>query len=210
MRTTIATILWAAVMALAPACKSDEKQSTQMTTPESSSSKPAPTPAPEPAKPAAATLNDAQIAAIVVAANQVDVDAGKLAVEKTNNAEVKKFAQQMVTDHTAVNQAAVELVTKLKVTPEESDASRGLASSGAETRTKLAGLQGDAFDRAYVDNEVAYHQAVIGVLDSQLIPSATNEELKNTLVSVRPAFVAHLEHAQHLQTSLAGGHAPDM
>ena len=207
MRTTIATILWAALLALAPACKSDEKQPTSTTTPESSSTKPAPTPTPEPAKPAAATLTDAQIAAIVVAANQVDVDAGKLAVEKSGNAEVKKFAQQMVTDHTAVNQAAVELVTKLKVTPEESDASRGLASSGAETRTKLAALEGDAFDRAYVDNEVAYHEAVIGVLDSQLIPSATNEELKKTLVGVRPAFVAHLEHAQHLQKSLASSHA---
>jgi putative membrane protein len=205
MRTTIATILWAAVLALAPACKSDEKQPTSTTTAESSSSKPTPTP--EPAKPAAATLSDAQIAAIVVAANQVDVDAGKLAVEKSGNTEVKKFAQQMVTDHTAVNQAAVELVTKLKVTPEESDASRGLVSSGTETRTKLAALDGDAFDRAYVDNEVSYHEAVIGVLDTQLIPSATNEELKKTLVGVRPAFVAHLEHAQHLQKSLAGGHA---
>jgi len=117
---------------------------------------------------------------------------------------VKKFAEQMVTDHSAVNQAAVELVTKLQVTPEESDASRGLVSSGAENRAKLAPLEGEAFDRAYVDNEVAYHQAVIGVLDGQLIPSATNEELKQMLVGVRPALVAHLQHAQHLQTSLAG------
>jgi putative membrane protein len=211
MRTTIAaTILWTAVLALGPACKSNEKAPASNMTPASSSSKSAPTPTPEPAKPAAATLTDAQIAAIVVAANQVDIDAGKLAVEKSSNAEVTKFAQQMVTDHSAVNAAAVELVTRLKVTPEETDASRGLASSGTDTRTKLAALQGDAFDRAYVDNEVAYHQAVIGVLDSQLIPSATNEELKKTLVSVRPAFVAHLEHAQHLQTSLAGGHAPTM
>ena len=147
--------------------------------------------------------NDAQIAHIVVTANQVDIDAGNLAVKKSSNEEVKKFAQQMVTDHSAVNQAAVDLVTRLAVTPEESDASRGLTSSGATIRGTLETLDGAAFDKAYVDNEVAYHEAVIGVLDAQLIPSAANPELKKTLVDVRPAFVAHLEHAKHLQATLA-------
>lgn len=131
---------------------------------------------------------------------QVDIDAGELAIKKTKkNAEVKKFAERMVADHTAVNKAAVDLVTKLKVTPEDSDASRGLASGGAETRAKLEKLDGDAFDRAYMDNEVAYHKAVIGVLDSQRIPSASNAELKSTLVGVRPAFDAHLQHAMQFQ-----------
>jgi putative membrane protein len=110
----------------------------------------------------------------------------------------------MVTDHTAVNKAAVDLVTKLKVTPEESDASRGLTAGGVQARAKLEALDGDAFDRAYVDNEVAYHKAVIGVLDSQLIPSASNAELKATLVGVKPAFDAHLQHAEHLKAALAG------
>jgi putative membrane protein len=213
MRTTISAFLWVAVLALAPACKSDKQEPASNTTTVPTPTTPAPTPKPTPEapKPAGATLTDPQIAAIVVAANQVDVDAGKLAVDKTKNDEVKKFAQLMITDHSAVNQAAVELVTKLKVTPEETDASRGLVSSGADTRTKLSALDGEAFDRAYVDNEVAYHQAVIGVLDTQLIPSATNEELKKTLVSVRPAFMAHLEHAQQLQKSMTGGdHAHGM
>ena len=157
---------------------------------------------------------DPQIAAIVVAANQVDIDAGQRALEKSKNPEVKKFAQQMVTDHTAVNKAAVDLVTKLRVTPEETDASKGLVSAGKDTLAKLEKLEGDAFDRAYVDNEVAYHEAVIGVLKTQLIPSATNQELKDALVGVQPAFDAHLAHAKQIQAALAGGssaahaHAP--
>jgi putative membrane protein len=155
--------------------------------------------------PAAGGLTDPQIAAIVVAANQVDVDAGNLAVKKTKNADVKKFAEQMVTDHTAVNKAAGDLVAKLKVTPEETDASKGLVSDGAANRAKLEKLDGAAFDKAYVDNEVAYHKAVIDVLDTKLIPSASNAELKSTLVSVKPTFDEHLKHAEMLQSQLEGG-----
>lgn len=154
---------------------------------------------------AAATLTDPQIAAIVVAANQVDIDAGNLAVKKTKNAEVKKFAELMIKDHTAVNKSAVDLVTKLKVTPEETDASKGLTSGGADARAKLDKLEGAEFDKAYVDNEVAYHEAVINVLKTQLIPSATNADLKAALTGVAPAFDAHLAHAKQVQESLAKG-----
>ena len=208
MRTLVAILSTAALMAFAPACNKTSNETPAVTAPAEGSATPAAgsaTPgAPAAGSAAAATLTDPQIAAIVVAANQVDIDAGELAIKKTKNEEVKKFAQRMITDHTAVNKAAVELVTKLKVTPEDSDASRGLASNGAETRAKLDKLEGDAFDRAYVDNEVAYHKAVIGVLDSQLIPSASNPELKSTLVGVRPAFDAHLQHAVQIQAALAG------
>jgi putative membrane protein len=212
MRTFVAVLSTAALMAFAPACKKSAKETPAATAPaEGSGSAAAPQvpPAPAAAPAAASTLSDPQIAAIVVAANQVDIDAGELAIKKTKNEEVKKFAQRMVTDHTAVNKSAVELVTKLKVTPEESDASRGLASGGAETRARLEKLDGDAFDRAYVDNEVAYHKAVIGVLDTQLIPSASNAELKSTLVSVKPAFDAHLQHAMQIQAALAGSGSAD-
>jgi putative membrane protein len=146
--------------------------------------------------------NDAQIAAIVVAANQVDIDAGKLAESKASNAEVKEFAKRMVTDHTGVNKAAVDLVTKLKVKPEENPTSTGLKKSGDETLKRLQGLKGADFDKAYVDNEVTYHQTVLDAVDKTLIPSAKNDELKALLVKVRPAFVAHLDHAKHLQSSL--------
>ncbi|MBV8758934.1 MAG: DUF4142 domain-containing protein [Deltaproteobacteria bacterium] len=159
------------------------------------------------AAPAAPSMTDPQIAAVVVAANQVDIDAGNLAVKKTKNAEVKKLAQLMVTDHTAVNKAAGDLVKKLNVTPEETDASKGLLAGGKDNRDKLEKLSGGEFDKAYVDNEVAYHQAVLDTIDKVLIPSAQNAELKNTLVSVRPTIEAHLEHAQMVQSQLEGGGA---
>jgi putative membrane protein len=146
--------------------------------------------------------NDAQIAAIVVTANQVDIDAGKLAQSVSANSEVKEFAQRMVTDHSGVNMAATELVTKLKVKPEENPTSKSLKSSGDDTLKRLKGLKGAAFDKAYVENEVSYHQTVLDAVDKTLIPSAKNEELKALLVKVRPAFVAHLAHAKHLQSSL--------
>ena len=145
---------------------------------------------------------DPQIASIVVTANQVDIDAGKLAESKAQAADVKAFARQMVKDHTAVNKSAVDLAQKLKVTPEESDTSKSLKKGGDENLANLKKLQGAEFDRAYVDHEVAYHQAVIDALDKTLIPNAKNAELKDTLVKVRPAFVAHLEHAKHLQSAL--------
>ena len=145
---------------------------------------------------------DPQIAAIVVAANTVDIDAGKLAQSKAKNEEVKKFAKQMVTDHTAVNKSAVDLVTKLKVTPEENDTSRSLKDGGEKNMAKLKSLKGKEFDKAYVDNEVTYHQAVLDAVDKTLIPSAQNAELKALLEKVRPAFVAHLEHAKQIQATL--------
>lgn len=146
--------------------------------------------------------SDAQIAAIVVAANSVDIDAGKQAVAKTKNKQVKEFAQLMINDHTGVNKQAVALVQKLKVTPEENDISRSLKSDGAATLEKLNGLKGDAFDKAYVANEVTYHQAVLDTIDKTLLPSAKNAELKGLLEKVRPAIDAHLQHAKHMQSSM--------
>jgi putative membrane protein len=146
--------------------------------------------------------NDAQIAAIVVAANQVDIDAGKLAESRGSNKEVKEFGKRMVADHTGVNKQATALVTKLKVKPEENDTSKSLKSSGAESVKRLKELKGAEFDKAYIDNEVTYHQNVLDALDKTLIPNAKNQELKDLLVKVRPAFVAHLDHAKQIQSSL--------
>ena len=151
----------------------------------------------------AQAINDAQIASIVVTANQVDIDAGKIAAARGTNPEVKKFGEQMAADHSGVNKSATELVTRLKVTPEENATSRALKAGGEKNVAHLKGLKGAAFDKAYIDNEVAYHQQVLDAVDKTLIPSASNAELKALLVKVRPAFVAHLEHAKHLQSSLA-------
>ena len=148
--------------------------------------------------------NDAQIAHIVVTANQVDIDAGKLAETKASSKDVKAFGKQMVTDHSGVNQQAVALATKLKVTPEDNPTSQSLKKGGADNVQKLQGLKGAAFDKAYVDHEVAYHQQVLDAIDKGLVPNAKNEELKALIVKVRPAFVAHLEHAKMMQKSLKG------
>ncbi len=162
------------------------------------------------AAPAAAqNITDAQIAAIVVTANQVDVDAGTLAVSKASNADVRKFGELMASDHTGVNKAAVELVTRLKVTPEGSATSAALKAAGDKNLAHLKALAGKAFDTAYIDNEVAYHQQVLDALDKTLIPGAKNEELKALLIKVRPAFAAHLAHAKKLQAAIsAGAEAP--
>ena len=146
--------------------------------------------------------NDAQIAAIVVTANQVDIDAGKLAETKASKKDVKVFGKQMVTDHSGVNKQAVALVTKLGVKPEDNPTAQSLKTGGDENIAQLKKLSGAAFDKAYVDHEVAYHQQVIDAMDKTLIPSAQNAELKALLVKVRPAFVAHLDHAKHVQSGL--------
>jgi putative membrane protein len=109
----------------------------------------------------------------------------------------------MVKDHSGVNKAATDLAAKLKVTPEDNATSQSLKAGGQKNVARLEKLQGAAFDKAYVDQEVAYHQQVLDALDKTLIPGAKNEELKALLVKVRPAFVAHLEHAKGIQASLS-------
>ena len=146
-------------------------------------------------------VNDAQIASIVVTANQVDIEAGKLAASRATSDEVKSFAKLMVTDHTGVNKSATDLAAKLKVKTQDNATSQSLKADGDKSLAHLKTLKGAAFDKAYIDREVTYHQQVIDALDKTLIPGATNDELKALLVKVRPAFVAHLEHAKRLQAS---------
>ncbi|HET9579132.1 MAG TPA: DUF4142 domain-containing protein [Usitatibacter sp.] len=146
--------------------------------------------------------NDAQIAHIVVTANQVDIDAGKLAQKKASSPDVKAFGKQMVTDHTGVNKQAKDLVKKLKVKPEDNPTSQSLAKGGKDNVAKLKKLKGKEFDKAYVDQEVTYHQAVLDAIDKTLIPNAKNAELKALIEKVRPAIDAHLQHAKQIQSKL--------
>ncbi|MBW8757044.1 MAG: DUF4142 domain-containing protein [Burkholderiales bacterium] len=155
-----------------------------------------------PALALAAAPNDAQIAAIVLTANQVDIEAGDYAQAHASADDVKAFARQMVTDHTAVNKSATDLAGKLHLTPEDNPSAQSLKKGGDDNVAHLKTLSGAAFDRAYVDHEVAYHEAVLKALDSTLIPSAGNADLKALMVKVRPAFVAHLDHAKMLQARL--------
>jgi putative membrane protein len=151
---------------------------------------------------AAAPPNDAQIAQIVLTADSVDVDYGNLAVKKTKNPEVKAFAETMIRDHSAVNAKATALANKLGMTPKASDTSKSLKSDGHKEMAKLKAMHGAEFDKAYIDNEVAYHESVIGALKTVLLPNAKNAELKSLLESGLPVFESHLEHAKTLQASL--------
>ena len=151
-----------------------------------------------PAKP-----TDPQIAHIAYTAGLIDVEAGKLALEKSQNNDVRAFAQRMVGDHTAVNDQALALVKKLNVTPEDNPTSQSLTKQAEATRKKLAGLTGAAFDKAYVDNEVAFHKTVNSALSTTLIPDAQNSELKSLLQNGLKVFEAHLEHAERLAQQLS-------
>jgi putative membrane protein len=157
-----------------------------------------------PAAETAPAVTDPQIAAIVVAANDVDIEAGELARTRASDPEVRSFAERMVTDHTGVNEAATELVTRLGVTPETSATSEQLRAGGEENLRALRDLSGAAFDRAYIDQEVAYHQSVLDAINGTLIPNATNDELRALLEQGAAAVGAHLEHARQLQASMGG------
>ena len=145
---------------------------------------------------------DPQIAHIAYTAGSLDIEAGKLALQKSKNASVREFASEMVRDHEAVNEKALALVAKIGVTPEPNATSEGLTKQADETRAKLAKLNGKAFDRAYVANEVAYHNTVNGALKTALIPSADNGELKALLETGLTLFSEHQKHAEHLSASL--------
>jgi putative membrane protein len=108
----------------------------------------------------------------------------------------------MVRDHTAVNKQALALVKKLKVKPEDNDTSRALTKQAAAKRAELAKLNGAAFDRAYVGNEVAYHKTVNNALENTLIPSANNGELKSLLQTGLKVFQGHEQHAEHVASDV--------
>jgi len=149
-----------------------------------------------------AKLTDPQIAHIAYTAGVIDVAAAKQALTKANNKEVKAFAEDMVRDHEAVNKQALDLVKKLKVTPEDNDTSKALSKQAADKLAELGKLSGAEFDKAYVANEVAYHKTVDGALETQLIPSESNSELKSLLQTGLKIFQGHEEHAKMLAGSL--------
>ena len=145
---------------------------------------------------------DPQIAHIAYTAGVIDVAAAKQALTKSGNKEVKAFAEDMVRDHEAVNKQALDLVKKLNVTPQDNDTSKALSKQATDKLAELDKLDGAAFDKAYVANEVAYHKTVNGALETQLIPSASNPELKSLLQTGLKIFQGHEQHAEHVAAEL--------
>lgn len=150
----------------------------------------------------APALNDAQIAHIAYTAGAIDVTAAKQALKMSHNSEVRAFAEEMARDHAAVNDQALALAKKLGVTPADNPTSQSLAEGAAAEQKKLAALSGAAYDRAYADNEVAFHKAVLAALDGTLIPATQNAELKALLETGSKLFHSHQMHAEHLAQSL--------
>lgn len=145
------------------------------------------------------TLSDPEVAFVAVTANQIDIDYAAIAKEKSKDAEVVSFAETMERDHKAVIAQAVALAKKLNVTPQENAVSKQLLSDAEKTKANLRSKSGEAFNKAYIDNEVAYHKAVIGAVEGLLIPETDNNELKKLLQDVVPALKAHLAHAEMVQ-----------
>jgi len=152
--------------------------------------------------PQAGPLSDAQIAHIAYTAGVIDVAAGKQALAKSNDKAVRAFAEEMVRDHAAVNDEALALVGKLGLTPQDNPTSAALNAAAVAQLKKLGGLDGLAFDRAYVKNEVEFHRTVNDALRTSLIPGATNGELKTLLETGLRLFSEHQMHAEHLATQL--------
>ena len=147
-------------------------------------------------------LSDPEVAHVAVTANTIDVELARLAQARAQHADVRRFAGTMIADHSAVNAQAAALAGRLGVTPAHNAVSQSLLEGAARARAALEGLHGAAFDRAYMDREVAYHQAVLDALDGLLIPTSANAELKKLLVDVRPAIAAHRDHAERIRNSL--------
>ncbi len=147
-------------------------------------------------------LSDPEVASVAVVANQIDISYAEIAKKKSKDAEVLKFAETMISDHNAVIAQAAALAKKLGVTPKDNEVSQGLLNDAEKTKKSLLSKSGKAFNKAYVDNEVAYHKAVIAAVEGLLIPETENAELKELLQNVVPALKAHLGHAEMLQKSM--------
>jgi putative membrane protein len=148
-------------------------------------------------------LSDAEVASVAVVANQIDISYGEIAKEKSKNEDILKFAETMISDHKAVIAQAAALVKKLGVTPKDNAVSQKLLADAEKTKKTLHSKSGQTFNKAYIDNEIAYHKAVIAAVEGLLIPETDNTELKDLLENVVPALKSHLEHAIMVQNKLA-------
>jgi len=144
-------------------------------------------------------LSDPEVASVAVVANQIDIAYAEIAKEKAKDKNVLHFAETMSNDHKAIIAQAAALAKKLGVTPKDNAVSQQLLSNAEKTKTALRSKSGKAFDKAYIDNEVAYHKAVIAAVETLLIPETENAELKQLLQNVVPALKAHLAHAEMVQ-----------
>jgi putative membrane protein len=155
-----------------------------------------------PSKREIGSVNDANIAAMVLASNNTDISYARLVPSRGERADIKEFASRMLSDHSSVNQLVNDLLKKLDVTPEDNIASLDMRDESANKRDLMRELSGYAFDSTYIENEVAYHQKFLASIDNVMLPRARNAQLRNLLTSVRPAVAAHLAHAEQVRANV--------
>ena len=154
---------------------------------------------------AAAPMDDATIFAMLTAANEHEIAAAKLAASKSKNKDVKAFAKMMQTEHQKMLDEGNKLAKKLKVTPNADAADvKSLRDQSQAALTKLQGLDGAEFDKAYADLAVQDHQMVLGAITDKLMPAASDAQVKKLLEGAKPKVAMHLEHAQKLQGQVGG------
>jgi putative membrane protein len=146
--------------------------------------------------------NDGNITAMLLAANNTDISYAQLAPRRTASPAVREYATRMIVDHSAVNSALTELVQRSRIEPEENSASLYYRDESTAERDLMRGMVGRQFDSTYIANEINYHLNLLKTLDTVLIPRARDAQLRQVLVSVRPAVVSHLDHAQKVQAGL--------
>jgi putative membrane protein len=148
-------------------------------------------------------LTDPEIASVAVAANQIDINHAKIALKKSKNINVRMFATNMITDHKAIINAASALVKKLGVTPKNNKVTKSLKKNAKKVTKMLKSKNGKAFNKAYINNEIKYHSAVISDVKNVLVPQAKNKQLKDLLIRAEPVFKEHLHHAKNVQNELS-------
>ena len=149
-----------------------------------------------------AELNDLEIAHVAYVADNIDIRYAHLALAISNNEEVRKFAQTMIRDHEAVNAQALALLEKLNAQPKDNFLSRQLLEGSAKLIDELSALRGEAFDKRYAENELAYHKAVNDLVANSFIPNIENAEVKALFEAGLKIFTAHEHHAQAMVESL--------
>ena len=157
-------------------------------------------------KATAPALDDAAIVGIFDIANTWDIETGNLAASKATRKDVKDFGAMLARDHKTVQDSGRALAGKLKVTPTPVAADFPLKVAHDAAMKKLQGLSGPAFDKAFLEHEVAYHKAVIDAVNKTLLPALKSAEVKALVLKVAPAFAAHQLAAEQLLKGQVGDH----
>jgi len=147
-------------------------------------------------------VNDATLAAMLLALNNTDISYARLVLSRSDREDVRRYAQRMLTDHTVVNGLINELTGKLGITVQDNTFSEDMRDESSSKRELMRELTGFAFDSTYATNEISYHRKFLESIDNIMIPRARNDELKTLLTGVRPAIAAHLAHAEELWASV--------